>query len=127
MKTITKLLTAALLLCSFTVVNADVVHVYNCKLNEGKTVEEANAASSAWLVAVRSMEGGDKIEAYHNYPVAANAGDGSFLFVEITPDFAQWGTMADAYSGSAAEKADQAWGEVATCESSSLWSSIKIE
>jgi hypothetical protein len=127
MKTITKLLTATLLLCSFTVVNADVIHVYNCKLNEGKTAEEAITASSAWLVAVRSLEGGDKIEAYHNYPIAANAGDGSFLFVEITPDFTRWGTMNDAYSGSAAEKADQAWGEVASCESASLWNSVKIE
>jgi hypothetical protein len=127
MKTITKLLAAAILLCSFTVVNADVVHVYNCKLNEGKTFEDANAASSAWLAAIRSMEDGDKIEAKHNYPVAANAGDGSFLFVEITPDFTQWGAMADAYSGSAAEAADQAWGEVATCESSSLWNSVDIE
>ena len=86
-----------------------------------------HTAQEAWLAAVHSMEAGADIEAYHNYPVAADAGDGKFLFVEIVPDFIAWGKMAEAYPDSAAAKADEAWGDVATCEASSLWASVKIE
>ncbi len=127
MKTITKLFIALALLCSFTLASADVVHVWRCQLNDGKTTDDLDAASKAWLAAVKAVEGTEAVEAYHNFPVAANAGDGQFLFITIDSDFSSWGAQADAYPGSAVAEADEAWAKVATCSSSSLWFSQKIE
>ena len=73
------------------------------------------------------MAGGEEVEAFYEYPVAANTGGGGFNFVVITPDFEAWGKQTEAYPGSAAEKADEAWGEVAECKGSSLWASEKVE
>ena len=50
-----------------------------------------------------------------------------FNFVVITPNFEDWGKLTEAYPGSASQKADEAWGEVAECKGNSLWSSEKIE
>ena len=59
--------------------------------------------------------------------IITNAGDGGFNFVVILPDHEIWGKLAKAYSGSAAQKADEVWGEVATCKGTSLWASEKIK
>jgi hypothetical protein len=73
------------------------------------------------------MEGGEGIEAFHEYPVVTDVGEGSFLFVVTTPDFEAWGKLTEAYPGSASQKADEAWGEVASCKGNSLWASEKIK
>jgi len=127
MKTITKLFMAVALLCSSTLATADVVQVWRCQLNDSKTTADLDAVSKAWLAAVKGMEGNEGLEAYHNFPIAADAGDGQFLFVTIDSDFSTWGAQVDAYPGSAADEADEAWGEVASCSGSSLWVSQKIE
>jgi hypothetical protein len=122
-----RLLTALALSCTFTLANADVVQVWDCKLQEGKTNANLEAASSVWLAAAKKLPGNDKLEAWHNFPVAANAGDGDFSFVTITPDFKAWGEATEAYPGSSTDKADQAWAEVASCSGSSLWSSEQVK
>ena len=127
MKTISRILFVALFAGSFSLANAAAVQVWECQLNDGKTLEDLQAVSSAWLAATKGMEGGEGIEAFHEYPVAANAGDGRFNFVVITPNFVDWGKLTEAYPGSASEKADEAWSEVASCTGNSLWASEKIE
>ena len=127
MKSITRILLVALFAGSFSLANAGTVQVWECQLNDGKTFDDLQAVSSAWLAATKGMEGGEGLEAYHNFPVAAFAGDGGFNFVVVMPDFEAWGKLTDAYPGSASEKADQAWGEVASCKGNSLWTSEKIE
>lgn len=127
MKKMTKLLIAAVLAGSFTLANADVVQVWKCQMNEGKTGAELDAASSAWMAAAKAHPGGEGIEAYHNFPIAAQAGDGAFLFVVIQSDFEAWGKATEAYPGSAVAAADEAWSEVATCSGSSLWASEQVE
>ena len=122
-----KLLTAAALSCACTLASADVIQVWICKMNDGKTADDLQAASSAWLATAKKLPGNEKVEAWHNFPVAANVGDGGFSFVTISPDFKAWGEAAEAYSGSDTEKADQAWGEVASCSGSSLWASEQVK
>ena len=86
----------------------NIVQLWSCKLNDGKTSADLVAVSSAWLKAAKSMEGGEDAKAYLEFPMVANAGDGDFTFVLVVPDTA-------------------AWGEVASCSSSSLWESAEIE
>jgi hypothetical protein len=127
MKSIIKFLIAALFAGSFSLANADVVEIWQCQLRDGKTVDDLRTASSAWMKAVKSMEGGAEVQAYHNFSVVAYDGENDFNFISITPDLAVWGKLANAYPGSAAQKADEAWGEVAECKGNSLWNSEKIE
>jgi hypothetical protein len=127
MKSITRILFFALFMGSFSLANAAAVQVWKCELNDGKTFDDLQPLSSAWLAATKSMEGGEGIEAFHEYPVVTDVGEGSFLFVVITPDFNAWGKLTEAYPGSAAQKADQAWREVASCKGNSLWASEEIK
>jgi len=127
MKSITRILLFAIFIGSCSLAHAGSVEVWNCKLNDGKTFDDLSAVSAAWLAAAKSMEGTEEIEAYHMYPAVANTGDGSFNFVTILPDHEVWGKITKAYPGSAAQKADEAWGEVATCKGNSLWTSELIK
>jgi hypothetical protein len=127
MKSTIKFLIAALFAGSLSLANADVVEVWQCQLKDGKTVDDLRVASSAWLTAVKSMEGGAEVQAFHNFSVVAYNGENGFNFISITPDLAVWGKLAEAYPGSAMQKADEAWSEVADCKGNSLWSSEKIE
>jgi hypothetical protein len=127
MKSIIKFLIAALFAGSFSLANADVIEVWQCQLNDGKTFNDLTPVSSAWLAAIKSMDGGAEVQAFHNYRVVADAADNDFLFISITPDLAVWGKLAKAYPGSAVQKADEAWAEVADCNGNSLWASEEIK
>ena len=127
MKTMTKMILAALLLGVFSCANASVVQVWKCTRHEGKTDADIEKASSAWLAAAKNMQGGADLEVYHSYPMAANAGVGGFEFVLIAPDPATWGTFMAGYGGSAAAKADEDWDKVADCSGSALWNSTAIK
>ena len=105
----------------------NIVQLWSCKLNDGKTSADLVAVSSAWLKAAKSMEGGEEAKAYLEYPIVANAGDGDFTFVLVVPDTAAWGVFYNDYPDSPAGEADEAWGEVASCSSSSLWASAEVE
>jgi hypothetical protein len=104
-----------------------IVHLWSCKINEGKTGDDVVAASSAWLKAAKTNEGGEDIEVYVEFPIAADTGDDDFTFVLVSADTKAWGVFYQDYPDSPAGKAEEAWSEVATCSVSSLWESVEIE
>ena len=104
-----------------------VLQIWECNLNDGKTGADLVAVSSAWLKAAKTMEGGEDMKVTVEFPIAANAGDGDFFFVMAVDDTKTWGIFNNDYADSPAGIADEAWGEVATCSSSSLWASVDIE
>ena len=122
-----KTILATFMLSSFSIANANVVHVWQCKLHDGKTEADVMKASSAWLATHKSMKGGDEIKIYHDFPLVANAGDGSFNWVMIVPNVEAWGVITGGQHSSAASEADVAWSEVASCKGSTLWNSVKVE
>jgi len=103
-----------------------IVQLWDCELREGKTRAELMEVSVAWLNAVKAMDGAEGFEAYIEYPIAADTMNG-FTFVMTVDSAAEWGAFEDAYPGSRAAKIDEEWGEVATCSSSSIWNSVKIQ
>lgn len=127
MRTMTKMIVAALLLGVFSCANAAVVQVWKCTAHQGKSDADLEKASSAWLAAAKSMKGGENLEVYHSYPMAADAGQRGFEFVMLAPDAATWGTFWNDYDSSAAAKADAAWNDVASCSGSELWNSKAIQ
>jgi hypothetical protein len=121
------LLAGILTIACFGSANADsFVQLWSCELHEGKTTSELMEVSVAWMNAVNKMDGAEEFEAYLEYPAAADD-LGVFTFVLVADSATNWGAFEDAYEGSAAAKADEAWEEVANCSSSSLWNSVKIE
>ncbi len=115
----------ALLMISFpaTAYSDSVLHIWSCKLNDEKTEDDLMKASSAWLKVAKGMDGGADINAFVSYAIFSNAPnreDGSFSFVLRTPDLKSWAALFNDYPDSPLGKADQAWGEVATCSDSSL-------
>ncbi len=104
-----------------------IVQLWSCKLHDGKTPADVAEASSSWLAAAKSMEGGKDLKVFLEYPIAADAGLGDFTFVLIAPDTKTWGLFNNDYSDSAVAEADEAWNKVANCSSSSIWASVEIE
>lgn len=121
-------LTAAAMILIAAPASADsLVHMWHCQLNDDQTVAELEAVSADWLKAARGMKGGEEIEVYLEFPIAADAGDGQFSFVMIIADAKTWGIFMNDYDGSPAAEADEAWSEVAACSGSSVWASVEIE
>jgi len=122
-----KTILATFLLSSFSIANARVVQVWQCTLHDGKTEADVMKASSAWVATHKSMKGGDEITVYHDFPLVAIAGEGSFNWVMIVPNVETWGVIAGGQHSPAASEADDAWSEVASCKGSTLWNSVKVE
>jgi hypothetical protein len=123
-----KVLIAILLMGFTTVAQANnVLQIWSCTTNEGTTMAEVEVLSAAWLKAARSMKGGDKMEVYLDTPIASSEVGDNFDFVLVAPSFETWGVFQDGYEGSPAQKADEDWFKVASCSSSSIWSSTKVE
>ena len=81
--------------------------VWICELNPGKSLDDARAVSLTWLKAARSMESGDQLQAFINYPIIVNASLNRFDFVVRAPSLGAWGAFYDKYdSGTAVAAAD---------------------
>ncbi len=123
-----KVLIAILLMGLTTVAQAsNVLQIWLCTTNEGKTMADIEVLSAAWLKAARSMKGGDQLDVYLDTPIASSEVGDNFDFVLVAPSFETWGVFQDGYEGSPAQKADEDWFKVASCSSSSIWSSTKVE
>jgi len=105
----------------------DMLQLWNCELNEGKTRAELREVSVAWTEAARTIEGADGLRAYLNYAVSGNVGDGEFTFVLVLDSATAWGRFEDGYEDSAAADVDDAWGEVASCSKSRILTSVPLQ
>jgi hypothetical protein len=120
--------TLCLMFCVTAPAFADsVLHIWSCKLGDGKTTADAMKVSSDWLKAAKGMPGGKDLKLTLEFPLAADSGDGSFSFVLIVPDAKTWGVFMNDYDDSAAAKADDAWEKVASCSGSELWNSVDVQ
>jgi hypothetical protein len=103
------------------------LQIWDCKLNDDKTGEDAIAVSAAWLKAAKTMDGGAGLSLTLEFPIAAATGDGAFNFVLHAANPAVWGEFTNGYPGSAAAEADEAFADVASCSRSSIYESVDIE
>jgi hypothetical protein len=104
-----------------------ILQIWSCEINDGKTGDDVIAASSVWLKAAKSNEGGEDIEAFVEFPFVGDVGDTDFFFVLSVADTKTWGVFYHDYPDSPVGEADDVWGEVATCSESYLSESIEIE
>ena len=104
-----------------------VEHQWNCKRLVGATMDDVIAATSVWLKAAKTNEGGENIKAYLKSPIAVDTLDGNFTLVVVFADTKTWGEYTHDYADSPAGKAEDAWYEVATCLGSEIWGSVELE
>ena len=68
--------------------------VFTCKLNDGKTKEDAMAVNAKWLKWARATAGTDAITSSYVETVVGDLG--GFMWVDTYPDLATWAKVADA-------------------------------
>ena len=106
------------------IARADVAQAWQCQLVDGKTNEDLMALSQSWLSAAKGIDDRASVRIY--YPVAAEAEEGTFIFIFYLPDFESWGKFNDAYPGSPVAQVDAGWDEVAPCKVSGLWGTTDL-
>ena len=127
MNTVTRLMIFFTLMIVATYVYADAMQLYYCEQDDDTTDEQVDAIAAEWIKAARTMKGGENIEGYLRFPIAAEAGERDFVFVVVGPSFAEWGAFTDAYEGSPAEEVDDRFSEMADCTRSAIWESHKVK
>jgi hypothetical protein len=103
------------------------LHTILCEQDEELTDEKVEAISAEWLKAAKTIKGGENLELYLNFPVAAKVGEVDVALIIITPSFAEWGAFMDNYPGSAAEAVDEKYEDDLDCGNGTLWESLKIK
>lgn len=104
---------------------ADVAQAWQCQLVEGKTNDDLMTLANAWLDAAKGIDDRASVRMY--FPAAADAEEGSFIFIFYLPDFESWGKFNDAYPGSPVAQVDSGWNEVAPCKVSQLWGTTDLD
>ena len=105
----------------------EVRHVFHCVQEDEANDDELAEIASEWVKAARKMNGGENIEVYVHFPVAADVGEVDFLFVVVAPSFKEMGLFLHAYDGSPLEEIDDRFDQLASCAHSALWDSITID
>ena len=109
----------ALLFFSGSIIADTYAQVFNCKLEEGKTAEDAHAANSKWLKWVNANVNG---EVTSSSGVAVVGDNKAFLWVDTYPDLATWSatqTALDSKEGKAALK--DLFKGITDCTENRLW------
>ncbi len=126
MKTIVQLLLVSMLIiAAVPAYSAEVSQIFRCEQDEDATRMDLEAAASEWLKAARQMKGGDEIEVYLYFPIAAQMGEYDFYFVLKAPSLEKWGVFMDGYEGSPAQKVDKKFDELCDCPDSALFEAVK--
>jgi hypothetical protein len=109
-------------------VGGEARQMWKCELDDDATEEQVMQGAQEWLAAAKTMNGGQNLEAYVNFPVAVNAtGEMDLVFMLVAPSLTEWGEFWDGYGGSPAAKVDEANDEFVICPDSALWESFKVK
>jgi hypothetical protein len=105
--------------CAAGALSADeYVAAYTCKLNEGKKVEDVQAANSAWLKWVRANVN-EKINSHVGTTVVGQFD--MFLFIDSYPDLATWASTHMALQNDAPKEIEANLDAAAKCSENRLW------
>ncbi len=127
MKTFMRVMIISMLMVVASPAYSEAIQIFNCEYEGEATEEIVWAMSKKWLAAARTLKGGENLQIYLRYPVAASVDDIDFKFVLVTPDFAEWGAFTDGYELSVLEEIDDELDKVADCDDASLWEGGEIK
>ena len=102
--------------------------MWKCEMDDDASEQDIIAKSAKWLKAAKKLNGGERLEAYVYFPVAANnMGETDLVFTVTAPSFEEWGKFWDAYGGSEAAKIEVENEEQVVCPDSAVWESFKVK
>ena len=127
MKTLIHLALISLLMVIASPAHSEAIQIFNCEFEADTTEDDVLAMGAKWLKAAKSIKGGENIQVFIRYPVAASVDDIDFKFVLVTPDFAQWGKFTDNYEMSTIVEIDDELEKIATCIDSSMWEGQELK
>jgi hypothetical protein len=109
-------------------VSADLAtHIVLCDQDDDVTDDQVEAIVAEWYKAAKEVKGGENLELYLNFPIAAKAGEVDFAMMLLAPNFGEWGDFMDNYPESAAEDIDDKYEDELDCGDGTLWESVKIK
>ena len=127
MKTLIRLVLISLLMIFASPAQSDAIQIFNCEYEGEATEDDVSDMVSKWLKAAKTLKGGENLQLYLRYPVAASVDDVDFKFVLVAPDFAEWGAFTDAYDLSKLQEIDDELDKVVDCDDASLWEGGEIK
>ena len=96
----------------------EVSNVYTCTLEEGKTLDDAQAVNSKWLAFMRANVSED----ISSVAGTAIVGDSDvFLWVDTYPDLATWAAGQEALDTDEGEAVESGFEGVVDCSGNRLW------
>jgi hypothetical protein len=84
----TLLLTTAVTLSSAVTADTRIIEAWNCKLLDGKTIEQVQAANKVWLTFVNGQVEGGGVQSYVMTSVVGDST--SFMFVDSYSSLTAW-------------------------------------
>jgi len=106
---------------------SEAIQIFNCEYEGEATEDEVGIMSEKWLAAAKTLKGGENLQLFIRFPVAASVDDIDFKFVLVTPDFAEWGVFTDNYELSKLEEIDDELDKIVDCDDASLWEGGEIK
>jgi hypothetical protein len=97
MKTVKRLmLTSALMMLSSLAWSGEAVLVLSCEQADDASEDDVTAVVAEWLAGAKQVKGGENLNAFAMFPVAATMGSYDLMVVITTPNFEEWGRFIDA-------------------------------
>ncbi len=127
MKTFIRLMIISMLMVVASPAYSEAIQIFNCEYEGDATEDDVFEMAGKWLAAAKTMKGGEKLQIFVRFPVAASVDDIDFKFVLVTPNFADWGAFTDAYDLSKLQEIDDELFKVADCNDASLWEGEAIK
>lgn len=127
MKTLIGLMFISMLMVFASPAHSDAIQIFNCEFEGEATEDDVSVMLKKWIKAAKSLKGGDNLQVYIRYPVAASVDDIDFKLVLVAPSFAEWGVFTDVYEASAIVEIDDEIEKVADCNDASLWEGAEVK
>ena len=100
-----------------------ILEIYQCKLKDGKTMEEVQANNVRWLANTRKNAGNDTINSYALEPQVGDLDH--FVFIDSYPDLTTWAAAESADETDESKAINDAFEELMDCEKNRLYKSTK--
>ena len=99
-----------------------VAEVWNCKLEEGKTIADVQAANGKWIKYMNANVADGDIRSYVLTPIVSKRG--VFIYVDSYPSLESW-TAGQALEGDEMTAIEEELNEVAQCSDNTLHNSAQ--
>ena len=127
MRTTKTVLFASVLSLAGGLASADpVIDIWTCKLKEGATAEESQAAGTKWVASVRELTGNDEITSSWVWAVVGDTNQ--FMWIDSYPSLEVWAAAQTAMDNSEEFEAIGAeLDETSTCSGNRLYRSVVVD